>query len=105
MKFLYILTLTFLFSSCDNDDSIKTSNNVDVDSLLEKSKKTFETAIEANKNGDSSITGKVDNTVKKIAVMEQQITELKEENNELKDKLDDANDVGERFELLPVSHN
>lgn len=98
-----IFILSIILLSCGDNEPVKTSTNVDVDSLLEKTKQTFESAKIANQNGDSSISGKVDKTVQKIQVMENQITELKEENNELKDKLNDANDAGERFDLLPVS--
>lgn len=100
-KFIFIISIILI--SCRDNEPLRTSTNVNVDSLLKKTQQTFESAKIANANGDSSISGKVEKTVQKIRVMEAQITELKQENNELKDKLNDVNDAGERFDILPVS--
>lgn len=98
-----ILLISLLFIGCSTNNT-KVENSVDsVDSVLIKSQENLNKADQINKQGDSSITGKVEKTVQKIQVMEQQITELKQENNELKTMLNDANDAGEPFKLLPVS--
>lgn len=98
-----ILLLSLLFLGCSTNET-EVDLSVDLtDSVLVKSQENLTKANEINKQGDSSITGKVEKTVQKIEVMEKQITKLKQENNELKTKLNDANDAGEPFELLPVS--
>lgn len=98
-----ILLLSLLFLGCSTNET-EVDLSVDLtDSVLVKSQENLTKASEINKQGDSSITGKVEKTAQKIEVMEKQITKLKQENNELKTKLNDANDAGEPFELLPVS--
>jgi chaperonin cofactor prefoldin len=68
--------------------------------------KNFELTNQMNKQSDSVVSNKVENTVKKITNLETQVTQLKKENNELKEKLDDAiNDNGKPFKLVPVSPN
>lgn len=98
-----LLLISLLFLGCSTNE-IEVDLSVDsTDSVLVKSQENLTKANEINKQGDSSITGKVEKTVQKIQVMEKQITKLKQENNELKTKLNDVNDAGEPFKLLPVS--
>jgi hypothetical protein len=97
------LFLICLFS-CSEEPTI-TKHNVNVDSLLQRSKTNQINANEASKKSDTAISTKVTKTAEKIVKMEGEIKQLKEENNELKSNLDDASDVGQPFKLLPVSDN
>jgi peptidoglycan hydrolase CwlO-like protein len=106
MKNLYYTLIILILVSCGNNEThLKTLKNVDVDSLLESSKKNFVKANDFSKKSDSTITKKVDNTVKKIDNLETQVTELKKENNELKAKIDDYDDNGKPYGGLPISPN
>jgi len=98
-----ILLISLLFLGCSTNETEVDLSVDSTDSVLVKSQENLNKANEINKQGDSSITGKVEKTVQKIQVMEKQITELKQENNELKTKLNDVNDAGKPFKLLPVS--
>ena len=102
-----ILGLIILVSliGCSDKSGVKTSSGVDVDSLIQKSEKTFMEANEANKKSDTAITNKVDKTVQKIGQLENEIQQLKEENNELKDKLDAATDGGKPYRIRTISNN
>ena len=100
---LLLLSLVCLLSC--KDEPIITKHNVNVDSLLQKSQTNQINATEASKKSDTAISTKVTKTAEKIVKMEGEIKQLKEENNELKDKLDDATDAGRPFKLLPVSNN
>jgi SMC interacting uncharacterized protein involved in chromosome segregation len=107
MKKIYFLFLIILINSCSSSEQESNSTETidHLDSLIINSSKNLEILNEANKKSDSTITGKVEKTVQKITKMEGEIKQLKEENNELKAQVDDANDVGESFKLLPVSDN
>lgn len=74
------------------------------DSILNQSKQSLITADQASKSSDSSINQKVEKTVKQITSLKQEVKQLKEENNALKTQLNDANDAGKPFKLLPVSN-
>ena len=106
MRIVFIL-FTILLFSCGDNSSIKTLKNVDVDSLLTETQKNFEKAKQANKNSDSAITKKVDNTVKQIGDLENKVEELKQENHELKVKINDNSDDdnGSPYSGLPISPN
>ena len=100
-KFLIILSSVFLFSC--GEKTIKSSNGVDIDSLLKQSEKNFTVVNEANKKSDTAITTKVDKTVEKIGNLENEVKQLKAENEELKDKLDDATDAGKSYHIRAIS--
>ena len=104
---LTTLIALILITSCGapKQEKIETNEFTNIDSVLQHSQKNAIILDKANRKSDSSITGKVEKTVKKIAVMEKQITELKAENNELKEKLDDADDAGKPFHIRTVSDN
>ena len=98
-----------LIISCDapKQEKIETNEFTNIDSLLQRSQEHSIVLDEANRKSDTSIAGKVEKTVKKMAVMEKQITELKAENNELKEQIDsvytDNADVGKPYIIRSVS--
>jgi peptidoglycan hydrolase CwlO-like protein len=105
MKNLFILVTLVSLLSCGQENTLKSKSGVDVDSLLEKNSETFTIVNNVNRKSDSTITNKVDNTVKKIGQLENEIKELKEENNALKSKLDNSNDAGRPFNIRTISDN
>ena len=106
---LIILSVLAVIGTCNapKQEKIETDEFTNIDSLLQRSKQNSAVLEEANKKTDTSITGKVEKTVKKINVMEKQITELKAENNELKEQMDsvytDNADVGKPYNIRSVS--
>jgi hypothetical protein len=108
-KIIFIFFVTFLVScKSSSTEELKSSDNIEIDSALNSillnNNKNFELTNQMNKQSDSVVSNKVENTVKKITNLETQVTQLKKENNELKEKLDDAiNDNGKPFKLVPVS--
>ena len=101
--------LLVLVSCTSNDATIPTSTNTTtaaIDTLLTRTEKNQTVAAEASKKGDSAVTGKIEKTAQKIEHLETQVEQLKEENHELKVKLDDVdNDAGQPYGGLPVSPN
>ena len=104
---LTILAVLTIFMTCNTAKKEQTETNEysKVDSVLQHSKENAVILNETSKKSDTSIAGKVDKTIKKIAKMEKQIKKLKAENNELKEKLDDANDVGKPYYIRSVPNN
>lgn len=108
MKITY-LVLILLLVSCstyktenyDERNNLKTS----IDSMIEQSQKGILSADSAIKKSDSTITGKVEKTVEQITALKSENKQLKIENHVLKAQLNDINNSGEYFELLPVSNN
>lgn len=105
MKTLYTLALLLLIgcqpsinTKIENDESINK-----IDSILDQSQQTFTTSNTASTKGDSTINQKVEKTVKQITTLQATVQQLKAENNELKVKLDSADDLGKPYQLLPVS--
>lgn len=74
-----------------------------IDTILRRNQENFTAVNRANQKSDSSISKKVEKTVNQISTLKEEVKQLKEENNELKIKVNDANDAGEPFKLLPVS--
>lgn len=89
-----------------NKPEIKINENEfqELDTIIRRNQENFVTVDRASKKSDSSISKKVEKTVKQINTLKEEVKQLKEENNELKIKVDDANDVGKPFQLLPVSN-
>jgi peptidoglycan hydrolase CwlO-like protein len=106
MKYVVALA-TLLVVSCTNSETIKTETNEssELDSVLTKSEQNLAIVGGANQKSDSLVTGKVEHTVQKITHLETEVKQLKAENNELKDKLDDATDDGKPYSGLPISGN
>jgi peptidoglycan hydrolase CwlO-like protein len=105
MRTFFISMILISIVSCGDNSPLITNSGVNVDSLIQKSEKTFIEANEASKKSDTAITNKVDKTVQKIGQLENEIKQLKEENNELKDELDDAGDAGKPFRIRTISNN
>jgi flagellar biosynthesis chaperone FliJ len=112
MKKITLIFFVIFLVSCKSSSSEEQNSldNMKIDSTLNSillnNNKNFELTNQMNKQSDSVVSNKVENTVKKITNLETQVTQLKKENNELKEKLDDAiNDNGKPFKLVPVSPN
>jgi predicted RNase H-like nuclease (RuvC/YqgF family) len=106
MKYIIAIAI-LLFIGCTNSETtkIETNETTELDSILTKSQQNLTIVGGANQKSDSLVTGKVEHTVQKISHLETQVQQLKEENNELKDKLDDATDDGKPYSGLPISGN
>ena len=107
IKGMIAIFMLSLFLSCNSSEK---KENVTVvpdalDSLIMTSQKNFEMSGKMGRETDSAVTTKVNHTVNKITKMEGEIKQLKQENNELKSKLDDANDDGEPFNIRTISNN
>lgn len=105
-----IQTLLFLLLiGCNSGESKKNIINetdTKIDSIINKSQKNITIASDASRKSDSTITGKVEKTVKKIQKMEKEIKQLKQENNELKKMLYDIdNDRGQPYIIRTISDN
>ena len=106
LGFAFLVSL--LFWGCESDkQEIKIEKNEfeTIDTILRKSEENFTTVNRASQRSDSSISEKVEKTVKQINTLKEEVKQLKEENNELKTKVDDANNAGKPFKLLPVSND
>ena len=77
------------------------------DKLINKVKATNEQSANVQKKASEKASNIVNNTVKKITDLKQEVSNLKNELNEVKAKLDVANtiDSGSKFELRPISNN
>jgi len=108
MRILGLLLLTVGCSSpqIKNEKNIeKNETSFQIDSIIQQSQKNLSTVDSASKKSDSTITGKVEKTVKQITNLKEENKQLKIENNALKTQLNDINTSGEPFKLLPVSNN
>jgi len=107
IKFTISFLLFLIIIGCkSNKQEINTNENElqNIDTILRRSEENFTSVNRANKKSDSTISKKVDKTVNQINNLKNEVKKLKEENNELKIKINDANDVGKPFQLLPVSN-
>lgn len=105
MKYSTLFLLIIL--GCSSQTEIKQEKDETtsiMDSIMEQSKRNLIVLDSTSKKTDSTITGKVEKTVKQITVLKEENTKLKKENDALKVKLDDISDNGKPFELLPVSN-
>lgn len=98
---------TMILGCKSNKQEIKIEENglESIDTILRRNQENFATVSRASEKSDSSISKKVEKTVNQINSLKEEVKQLKEENNELKAKVDGANDVGIPFQLLPVSNN
>jgi hypothetical protein len=104
MRYSLLLFLLILGCSSPNETKVKENETYSaIDSIIGQSQKNLTVLDSTSKRTDSTITGKVEKTVKQISTLKEENTKLKKENEALKDKLDDATDVGKPFKLLPVS--
>jgi len=104
MKILILVCLFFYGCSSQPKKNVISSQDAAIDSLIRKNELNLISIETTNKLTDSTITGKVEKTVKQINTLKNEVKQLKEENNELKNKINDINDVGKPFQLLPVSN-
>jgi seryl-tRNA synthetase len=81
--------------------------DAEFDKLINKVKATNEQSANVQKKASEKASSIVDNTVKKITDLKQEVSNLKNELNEVKVKLDVANtvDSGSKFVLRPISDN
>jgi len=102
-----IIPIIALAIGCNTPEPKKNNTDEDpeIDSILTKSQHNTELASGASQKSDSLIGKKIDNTVKKITHLETEVKQLKAENNELKEKLDDADDAGKPFRIRSISNN
>lgn len=109
MKSLSVaLLLSVAMIGCESTNKeIKIEENEfkSIDTILRRSQENFVLVNRASKKSDSTISKKVEKTVNQIKTLNEEVKELKKENNELKTKVNDFNDAGEPFRLLPVSNN
>jgi|LakMenEpi03Aug12_release.lakeMendotaPanAssembly.Ray.scaffolds.fasta_scaffold153274_2 hypothetical protein len=107
MRTLYLLALVLLIGcQSQTNKKIETNETINkIDSIINHSEQTFTAANQASAKSDSTINEKVEKTVKQITTLQATVQQLKAENNELKVKLDSADDLGKPFKLLPVSGN
>jgi len=99
------LVLFFLGCSEPKSNEVDFQNQTKaIDSMIEQSRINLLVMDSTSKTTDSTITGKVEKTVKQITTLKEENTKLKKENELLKDKLDDISNNGKPFELLPVSN-
>lgn len=105
MKLVYTLLL-LLTVGCGTPGIQKmeiNETNTETDSIIIQSRENLVLFDETSRKSDSSITEKVEKAVQKINTLEAEVKHLKTENNVLKVKVNDADDTGQPFELLPVS--
>ena len=103
----YSLLFLIIILGCQNPTEPKKENDeafTTIDSIIGESQKNLLILDSTSKRTDSTITGKVEKTVKQIYTLKEENTKLKKENESLKEQLNDAVDVGKPFKLLPVSN-
>ena len=106
MKKILIIFSMLLASCVSNNTKIETDEEFkNLDSIIQESQKNLTSTSEASKRSDSSISEKVEKTVKQITTLKQEVKTLKQENNALKTQLNDNVSSGQPFKLLPVSDN
>jgi len=103
MRHLLSILLIVLVSCNTPEINVQNNENQAVDSILIQSEKSFITADSIGKQSDSIISTKVTKTANQISTLKEEVKILKQENNVLKIKLDDAADGSKPFQLLPVS--
>ena len=110
MRFI-IYIICILFSSCQLITGQKIDEekkkDVEFESLINKANQTNEQSAKVQKKASEKASTIVNNTVKKITDLKQEVNNLKTELNEVKAKLDVANtiDSGSKFVLRPISDN
>jgi cell division protein FtsB len=102
---LLLFVLTIGCKSTNKEIKIEENEYKNIDTILRRSEENFIAVNNASKKSDSTISKKVEKTVNNITSLKQEVVQLKEENNELKTTVNDFNDAGKPFILLPVSSN
>lgn len=110
MKF-YIFVMCLFICSCQLITGQKIDEekkkDEEFETLINKVKATNELSSKVQNKASEKASTIVDNTVKKITDLKQEVNNLKNELNEVKAKLDVANtiDSGSKFVLRPISDN
>jgi len=103
MKKTFILIFAAALTGCGSKKSeVETPTNYEkFDTIIAKSASNITTVTSVAKQSDSTITKKVDGAVHKIQKLETEVKELKEENAQLKEDLNDAKSTGKPYKFLP----
>lgn len=107
LNFKLAIIFSLVMIACNSnklENKIEENGLESIDTILRRNQENFTTVSRASEKSDSSISKKVEKTVNQINTLKNEVKQLKEENNELKAKVDDANDIGRPFKLLPVSN-
>ncbi|CAB4143445.1 hypothetical protein UFOVP449_190 [uncultured Caudovirales phage] len=105
MKPILVPIILTIFVSCSENSNMTVAPNKEIDSLLDRNKNTTVILEQINRKSDSTIVSKIEKTVQKIGKLETEVKKLKAENNELKDRIDDANDDGVPYRIRTISDN
>lgn len=105
MRYVIIIILVLLTGCNSKTESVKpTDLDTSIENLMKSSQSNSASALTVSGEADKAVTKKVEKTVKTITTLKQEVQTLKQENNELKTKIDSAAaDHGKPFSLLPVS--
>ena len=85
--------------------SISNSKIIDVDNLIKKNVRTKYIADSLSRSSDLAINKKVDEQVRVVTVLKYKVVELKQTNNVLKVEINNLDDIGKPYKLLPISDN
>ncbi len=107
MRYVVILFMLLLIGCAEQTSQEPTNTNeyAKVDSIIGESQHHLTIADRKIKESDSLVTEKIEKTAKKIDNLEAEVKQLKQENNELKTKLDGMDDDGKPFTLRTISDN
>lgn len=81
----------------------KPTEDVGMDTILQKSMRNIQSVGETTLKSDSVIITRVEKTVTKIENLNHEVKVLKKENKELRAKLNDTDNVDGHFGLLPIT--
>lgn len=101
--FLILLFSGMLFIGQKTKSPIVVNDDKEFEQLMKDFHQTMAKNKVVQQKADSTKDVIIVETSKKITELAQENKELKIELNEVKDKLDNLNDTGRSFELLPIS--
>lgn len=101
--FLILLFSGMLFIGQKTKSPIVVNDDKEFEQLMKDFHQTMAKNKVVQQKADSTKDVIIVETSKKIIELAQENKELKIELNEVKDKLDNLNDTGRSFELLPIS--
>jgi hypothetical protein len=111
VKKYFVISILFLLIGCSSkvEDEESQEEPADeqyftsINKLISNSDKKQQSVAVINKAVDSNVTERIRVTTKVITVMKEKVNELKQTNEILKDKIDDANsNIGVPYKLLPI---
>lgn len=103
--FLILLFSGMLFIGQKTKSPIVVNDDKEFEQLMKDFHQTMAKNKVVQQKADSTKDVIIVETSKKIIELAQENKELKIELNEVKDKLDNLNDTGRSFELLPISNH